>query len=258
MTFAWLFKNSSLSDVSVYDINVIEIESDLVRKHTFESGNVGRIIALAGELEANVKSDLTNRVICVRDRDLCLSNPTPSNFKYLLFTDYSSLDIHLFDSNSISDLAIKVLRRTDFNADICINQMAPILNELFAIRIAKKKLSISLDMLPLTKYLSNANGELKFDKMQYVNNFICRERFASALPDFNSELDTLRETLTHNYVHYVHARDYEELLTYYLKKVCNINAQVDKDSIGHQLFGCAQKELFLKSQLFDEIRRRFR
>ena len=118
-----------LDSVKVYEIDAVDVPSELLGRHGLRDGNRSRVIATAMELERTCTLVLTNRVCCVADAD-CEAGRTPEiRASLLLYTDYASMDLYAYSSTTLERYFQQVVLGMPFNADKVLEILEPVLRE---------------------------------------------------------------------------------------------------------------------------------
>ena len=100
---AALLKSCGCPDnISIFEVETVSVDSELLKRYGLTGGNRARVMALAWELERDLMS-APDGLICLADSD---ANFVLNNFvetRYLWFTDYSSLDMYFWNEPALSD-----------------------------------------------------------------------------------------------------------------------------------------------------------
>ena len=112
----WFLDEQGIEDINVYSIDIINVPRELIKRYGLNTGsNRSRVIALSIELATSLPEDL--HILCVADRDHEDYLPSISINKYLEFTDYTSLDLYLFQKHTIQKFISLVLGGLPFTTD---------------------------------------------------------------------------------------------------------------------------------------------
>jgi len=131
----WFFKQAERKSVVVLEIDCINIAEDLIWKFQLQSNNRGRVIALSLELEHQLSSK-PPYIWCVADTDFDFLLGANHKSKYLLYTDYTSLDIYFFSKDILDKVFNLGLRRLGFDSSGVLQNLVEVLKDVFCIRAA--------------------------------------------------------------------------------------------------------------------------
>lgn len=132
----WYLRESGDPRPKVYAIDDrAEVSSDLVLSVTgAEIGPRGRILGLA-KAASTWEGTAENNITCLIDCDRDCVYPTIFEAPNLLRTDFGSIDVYAFQEKPLQKFIEVVLRRTEDASEIR-QDLTPILNQLFCLRVA--------------------------------------------------------------------------------------------------------------------------
>lgn len=125
------------------------------------------MIFLAFHLQRLFEASLPH-VICIADRDFDdLIGSSSIESELLLFTDYTSIEMYLFDSNIIEKFFRLALHRDEIAAVNILQNISPFLEEMFLLRAANESLSYGMEWLSLESLKrcvkKRKGGSMEFD-----------------------------------------------------------------------------------------------
>lgn len=158
-----------LNQVAVYPIDSIEVPATLLAQHNlFTGGNRSRVIVLARELGAAAG---TAGVRCIADRDLGHWCGPLENAPRLIWTDCTSIEVYFFEEAVLESLVCRAARvKCDWPTVFA--SVAPVLQRLFAARLADHELGWALRWISPDRCMSVAGSRLVLDWNDYVNRLL--------------------------------------------------------------------------------------
>jgi hypothetical protein len=145
----WFLDESNLDtkNCTVYEIDTVDIPTDQLFALGLNDSNRSRVIFLAFQLQRLIETSLPH-VVCIADRDFDdLIGSSSIESELLLFTDYTSIEMYLFDSNMIEKFLRLALRKDDLEAVNIIKNISHSLEEMFLLRAANQSLSYGMQWL---------------------------------------------------------------------------------------------------------------
>ncbi len=209
-----------LNDLGHRDVTVFPIDSIEVSRHTVESyglgeGNRNRVIALAIELDSRFSFELP-RVRCIVDSDFDFILNSFTALKYLLYTDYTSVDIYTCEKSFFIDGPLLDLGLNDEDVDKIFSWLMPILKDLFVIRTANQLLGLGMSILWLTRCCSIVESGVDFDRPDFVGRCLQSNGKTNEQARFESTCTELGTIQLDDERKVIHSDDYLELVGWYL------------------------------------------
>lgn len=210
----WCRKNNDDSMV-VFNIDVIDVPENILRKHSMTEGNKQRVMALAKELEGLG----SNSYSCLVDRDLDHWFDAIETIPRLSWTEYCSLELYFFNEDLIKDILIDVS-----NAKISLaawpkvySSFVNVLKVVYSIRLADCELAMNLSLLELDKFLSVRKGEVFFEKNDFVVRTLNKNSKMKHKAEFTECYEKWESVLKGDPRLYIRGHDYVELLAWMVK-----------------------------------------
>ena len=120
-----------------------------MKKHRLENGNRGRIISLGIELEERVPGG-NLAVRCIADSDFDFVLRSRYEYPYVLYTDYTSLELYTFNLESLAQGSGLGFRFPVRNVHFILESCASVLSQIFVARAATKRLGWKVKLVSFT------------------------------------------------------------------------------------------------------------
>ena len=217
----WFLINRSIEDIAVYEIETVDISAERLFEIQLKDNNRSRVITLALYLQDKFP-ETTPHVICIADKDFDWLFDITYQCDLLFFTDYSCLEMYLFNETVLNKVLLLSLRISELTAINILNQLSKVLEDLFLIRAAKESLNINIAMLDNFGKCCNwnkAKTEFQFDIETYIDKYLNKCSMRSEKSIFVAKIEELRikakelEDIRYK----IHGHDFTELLYLYIK-----------------------------------------
>jgi hypothetical protein len=253
----WVAAELGLRDVVAYDIGTVSVPPALVSAHAAENNNRGRVIALARELELGASNDLYNTVVCVVDGDLdYFENVLPAG-RLLVVTDGTAMELYLYDETTLRKFTQLVLGRSHGRISSCLPAIQGVLQSLFAVRVAAKRLGVALALVDFVPSCRVNGAVVAFDLKHFVGRYIRRQEYARRHDEFLAEVVRVQGSMTQHPLVTVHGHDFVSVLHWYMKSVARIGTMPPEAQFAPALFGCIDIGVLRQSRLGSELVARF-
>ncbi|MEG4215865.1 DUF4435 domain-containing protein [Microcoleus sp. Pol14C6] len=260
----WFLEESNLDteNVAVYEIDTIDIPTERLFELGLNDNNRSRVIFLAFELQSRVEGSLPP-VICIVDKDfdnLIASSHIESEL--LLFTDYTSIEMYLFDSNIIEKFLRLAVRKDDLKAVNIIKNISPILEEMFLLRAANQSLSYGMKWLSLKALKScfkrSKSGQLEFDSNGFVDKYLHDNNRNSDKIAFLDKVNELRNKNISEIRKKIRGHDFIDIFCWYIEPYLPKNKKgfSEPEIVLGNLLCCLDVDYLMQEKLFQELTRR--
>jgi len=248
----WFLGQIGKGSIVVYDISTVEISAEMVQFHGLDNNNRDRVIVLALELERRLGQESV-QVTCIADRDFDLILNHRHDCNLLLFTDYTGIEMYLFNEGCIDKFFNVCLRGFPFPAGHVIGQLINILQEVFLIRLANKLLGLKLNWMTFERCCKLSGGGIIFNTDDFITRYLNKNDMLERKDKFVYTVNSWRPKLTSNPRYQMHGHDFIELLAWYLKKHGVDSKLSDSKFVERSLFGCIEIELLANETLFKHL-----
>lgn len=244
----WFFASHGKDDINVYAIDVIDIPDALLQTHGLKSGsNRSRVLALAAELAASVPHN--TKVACIADRDVEEYLPSGVTSPFLSLTDYNSLDLYTFTVPTLQKFMSLVLAGFALSPSALIGECAPVLEEVYLMRLANQALSWGMEWVDFTKYVS-VRGGVAFAKENFVKAYLLKSRKWSRRLEFEEKVAELRAQLNPDIRRRIRGHDLVQLLHCVVRKLKPKRRFGDACTLQGAITGCLEAALLARENLF--------
>lgn len=228
----WFCQEHGIRNAAIYDIDSIHIPGSL----SATGGARQRTITLAAQLSAGMASP-TSQATCVVDSDLDAFLSAGISYPSLLYTDFTSFEMYLFDAKVLAKFLSLVLR-LHISAEVVLDQIYPILKELFLLRVANHLLKLNLQGFACDRCLSFKDGRLLFDRQEYVQRYMNKNNRLNQVNEVETVVENFRAIAEGDPRFHVHGHDFLDVLEWYVR---NLGTQSTKDTkalVQKSLWGC--------------------
>jgi uncharacterized protein DUF4435 len=248
--FRWFLQKSDASNVVVYEIDSVRIDTQTVLKHRLEVGNRGRLIAFALEVDRRITHP--HQVTCIVDRDYDAPLQREFSVGVLLFTDYTSLELYSFNESTLTKFLSIVARTMPERPVILLGKFCSILHETFFIRLVNIKLELNAEWFEFTRCCEFRKGSLEFDSAEFVKRYLNKNGLHAIREVFDQTLQEFRGTITDEPRDFIRGHDFAVLLAYYLKQITGDQFYAP-EMVEGSLLGCVEYEDLLNEKMFQNL-----
>jgi Protein of unknown function (DUF4435) len=254
--------NLDIKNCTVYEIDTVDIPTDQLFTLGLNDNNRSRVIFLAFQLQRLFEGSLPH-VICIADRDfdnLIASSNIESEL--LLFTDYTSMEMYLFDFNIIEKFLRLVLHRDDLESVNIMTNISPILEEMFLLRATNESLSYGMEWLSSTSlkrcFKKRKGGSMEFDSNDFVDKYLNKNNRISDKITFLDKAKELRNKNISEIRNKIRGHDFIQLFCWYVEPYVpnNIKGFIEPEIAFRSLLCCLDADYLMKEKLFQELIRR--
>lgn len=250
----WYFKNRCDKRVSIYEIDVIEVTPQLLEKHELDNGNRSRVLALAFELTELLKETPQDYFTVVYDKDFDVLEATPIKPKNAICTDYSCLEMYLFNADTINKFTSIGLRIKDFDAVQTIDSLAAVLVRLWVIKAANHILGYGMRWISFTKNCSLNGLKILFDEEEFVNKYLLSNGRMGDAIEFREKIEEINKKVDPDHRNNINGHHFFDLALWYFRKISNNRAVLHNlDSFEPAISGCVELSNLDQYQLFKAL-----
>ena len=263
----WFLDESNLDtkNCTVYEIDTVDIPTDQLFALGLNDSNRSRVIFLAFQLQRLFETTSLPHVVCIADRDFDdLIGSSSIESELLLFTDYTSIEMYLFDYNIIEKFLRLALRKDDLEAVNIINNISPILVEMFLLRAANQSLSYGMEWLAPGTLKDCFNKKrrkgapLEFDSNDFVEKYLNKNNRTSEKSAFLEKVNELRNKNISEIRNKIRGHDFIQIFCWYIEPYLPNNKKgfSDPEIVLGTLLCCLDVDYLMQEKLFQELTRR--
>ncbi|MBC6432891.1 hypothetical protein FM036_19965 [Nostoc sp. HG1] len=215
----WFLDQKEHQGFVVYEIDPVEIPAQILFEQGLKDNNRSRVIALALYIQDKL-SEIPLHLTCIADKDFDLLFGKEYQCDLLLFTDYSCLEMYLFNEVLLDKYLRLGLRLSQPRAREVLNQLSRVLEDLFLIRATNE--ALELNMTWLGKFsdcceLDKNNNPVQFDLKTFITKYLDSNGNRSQESSFITKLEELRAKELIEIRYKIHGHDFTELLCWYIR-----------------------------------------
>jgi hypothetical protein len=245
-------------DVLVYPISAVSIPDELREQfgvvYLDTRSKRTNVILLAMALQRTVPS-AAEHVTCIADADAQHIRPFSFGTSFLVFTDYTSIEMYGFRADLITKLIRIGSPKLKLTGEGVITQLTGILEALFSIRIANHQIQWELKWICPHKECTYKDGTLAFNEPMYLDKYLNTKGKLGRKTEFLAALNELRNSFSADHRLHIRGHDFVELLAWYLKKRSSSSAfrELSGDSVRHNLLSQLRVDDLAPEPLFSSL-----
>lgn len=240
------FRGANHIDRMAYEINSVEVPSELLMKHGLTEGNKQRVIALARELSI-LPTECSYR--CLVDKDLDHWFGTLEATPRLNWTEFSSIELNFFSDEILQAILVTTAKAKIVSWKKYNDSLIEILSGLYVLRLADRELSLSLDWLPITKCLSHKNNQIIFDFSRYIDRLLMKNKKNNLRGQFKTSVAEWTKKLSGDYRNHIRGHNFVELLAWSVHSFQGIKEFSSQVAIQRLFVLFASREINLESAI---------
>jgi hypothetical protein len=251
----WLLDEAGISSVFVYEIATVNIPSELVSEAQAENNNRGRVIALAQKLDKALGTQARQATLIIdRDFDSLLDRSLETDF--LLVTDYSCMEMYLFNEWHIKKFFTLVLQEPNIIVRDTIRHMVSVLQDLYLVRFYNSVNSLGLESMSFIRCCElDSSGEIHFDREEFLVRYLNKNGAINLKEKILRETESYRARLSSDYRMNANAHDFFELMEWLSRKMkprCFKNSE----AFCRAFAGCFEASRVQTEPLFNKLLQR--
>jgi len=250
--FRWFLSQTNDDSISVYEISTVEITVETIKRYDLDDNNRDRVIVLAFVLASRLGEE-SLQATCITDRDFDLIVNKQHNCGLLLFTDYTGIEMYLFDEKCMDKLLNICIHGFPHSPGYVLEQLKLPLQELFLIRLANKLLGLGFTWMTFERCCKLRDEKIMFDAEDFINRYLSKNSALFKKEEFANVVESCRPKLTDNPRYQMNGHDYIDLLSWYLAKHGVDRKLCVSKVIGRSLFACAEYEQLGNESLFKQL-----
>jgi len=250
-------KESDCRDAAVYEISTVAVPRDFVGQLEVENNERGRAIALGMTLENKLGRD-NCQVTCVVDSDFDIILQKEHDYRMVLFTDYTCLEMYLFSAETVDKFFNGFLFGFAFSSEEVLCALKETLQEVFLIRLANLVLEWNLTWLSFERCCVAEGARIQFDREDYIGRYLNNNSVVCKKKEFITTVEALRDKLLPDPKFQMHGHDFIELLCWFIKKH-SIKAELARPGVVRRSLSlCVSHDELAKESFFLQLLGRVR
>jgi len=213
----WFFEVNGRSDVLVYPITSVEVPLGIIEGRGLEtSSRRSEVIVLALELERQLTREVA--VTCIADSDLEWILPRRYDSKFLMYTDYTSMEMYAASPGLVQKLVRIVAPSLNCSGELVLAAISDVLQLLFSMRATSHHLRFGLHWISFEKLFTLDGSRLNFDDEEFLARYLNTKGKRKEAARFEETMAELRGRFRDDARFQMRGHDFLEVLTWYLKK----------------------------------------
>ena len=252
-TYGWFLRESECKDVTIFEINSVDVPRELVNSHGLGGGHRNRVIALALELDREFPT-VRSHVRCIADSDFDFILRSRTEPRHLLYTDYTSIELYAYGKATLEDIMTQHFSLNQSEVLATYQSMSRMLRELFLIRASNQLLDWGMKLVSFTRCCELRGTSIAFDREEFVTRCLNAASKSNRRNTFNSTYSTLSAVRLNDIREGIRGKDYTELLGWILHERANWQADRSNDkAIMQILLPTLEANRLLAEPLFSQI-----
>jgi hypothetical protein len=205
---------TGMTNANVYEIDVVDMRTQDGACTRPDDGNRGRLVLLAHHIAEVIPG--SQQATCIVDRDFDDFLDIPNDCPVLLLTDFSCIEMYLFSDEAVGRFLRSVCRLIDCPVDELLKSYACVLQALFLVRLANRRLGWCLErpQKPLSTWCACTGHELRFDIENYIDRYLAKNKRSSSKREFIAAVDESKKELGSDVRRQMNGHDFAELLVF--------------------------------------------
>lgn len=248
--FEWFLKACDIVDVSVYDIETIDIRNNILAQYGLQANSQrSRVIALSKKLD----SGLCGRtgIMCIVDRDYDDYVSSSSGGSYLKITDYNSLELYALDNRIITKF-FKIVIGCDFVKDT-VDTILKICENLYLFRLANIRLGWNMSWINATRVMKIKQAKIVFDDETFIERYLQNNRKWSKKTEYITEVQKLKSIVSNEVRNKIRGHDFTEIFFTFIRRTRQKRKFGNLETFEGSLLACIEKEYLMEHNLFKSI-----
>jgi hypothetical protein len=204
--------------IRIQDVN---IPLSVLQRHGLSGrSEKNRVVALGLELATRL-SHGCKCATCIAEADFDYLLETFIDSEFVLYTDYTCLEMYTFTSDVITKFFAVVAGGFPVPATRVVEQIAPILVDLFIMRATSIDLDLGMEWLQpkSRRFKVDTNGNIGFDRNRFIKDYLESNDKHSEEQVFLARFDELKRGVAGDKRRFIRGHDYIELFGHYIYKI---------------------------------------
>jgi len=253
-------KKYLLRDMQIYTIDFIDFSSLYNDKPFLKSNCKLKVVELSLQLAHYFPNELN--VTCITDKDFDEYFDRIIENEYLLYTDFPSMEVYLFDESCFSKFFKDVLHGFPISIEVVMANLGNVLKELFLVCLTLYKIVSPVTKLLLVDIQRNINvnkddGTIEFKPKEYLFKNLNANGLTSKIKEATKLFDSLIINSNKEDRHYINGHCFINMFWIYQRKVKD-SFHLSIESFDKILFLCLDYSKLIEYKLFSDIHERYK
>lgn len=241
-----------IRDVTVRTADFIDFTELYGEMPDIKRNNKAKLLALNEILLQKFGESLEGITIAL-DRDFCEIRDNLNDCLYVLYYDYNSLELYLFNENVLDIFIQQMLDTFPYSGSQILNSIKPVLIEKFLIRVVVDKhgnfKKSAITDLSKSIIIDKRSGLIEFDPKRHLQKILNNIKKTKEEEIFLKDIEDFREKLSKEDKNNIRGHDFIHLLVCYLKKIKS-KLTADEKTLERSLFQCIDYSEIRKEAFF--------
>jgi len=238
------FYGSILANANLHIIEIDSIDFSTLydEKPYLRVNNRKKVIELSSQLFDHFGSSKLN-VYCIADIDFDTYKNSVVWNCYLLYTDYSSLEMYFFNDKCLELFFNQFLYGFPFSARSILDAFTPILRYLFFLELIAELAKKDVKKIEIKKSISidRINGSIFLKKDEYLKKFLISNGLINDKNNIESYIEKKLTEEEFDLKYQIKGHEYVHLLFLYVNKIKN-HIGLNEEVLSRILCLCVSKE----------------
>jgi len=248
-------RKNTLRNLQIYTIDFIDFSCLYNEKPYLRANCKHKIVELSLHLAKNFEKKLN--VTCIADRDFDDFFDSIIQNEYLLYTDFHSMEVYLFDEACFAKFFKDVLHGFPIQPDVVIKNLGSVLKELFLVWLTLYKLVSPATSLLLVDIQRNVkinkdDGSIEFDAKDYLFKNLNTNGLTSRIGEATKIYTSLFKNSKKDNKHYINGHCFINMFWIYQRKIKD-SFHLSNESFDKILFLCLDYSKLNSYNMFSKI-----
>ena len=261
LVFERFFEKNGISDYKIIEIDDINFSELYDEFPEIKRNNKNKIIALSEQLSENFSEPL-EKICCIADKDYDEFLDKILSNEYLLYTDFTCLEMYLFNIDCIRILYRNLLKGFPIAPSKSLKELGKVLKKIFLIRLAIKIRGEIKDKKTITDLKKSAKpnketGEINFDYKKHLVKILTNNRLGFRLDDYVKCIEIERDKFCNDHRNHIRGHDFIHLLFIYIDKIQN-NISLTEETLENCIYQYLDFSKLNYNNLFKTLQEKYK
>jgi hypothetical protein len=253
----WFLKQKGQQDFAIYVIDTVDIPAERLNELELNNNRRDRVIALALDIQRQL-SEIPSHLTCIADKDFDWLFQKNYECDILLFTDYSSLEMYLFNEKVLDKFMTLALGLSNPPVNEILDNLSKVLEELFLIRATNEALNLKMTWLKekdLGNCCSLKGTAIEFQTESFIAKYLNKNNQYNSQLIFVTKVQELKRNSITERRCKIRGHDFIALLCWHIKNKIAKNRKIfhDPKNVAVNLLLCVEAEELAKEHLFQRL-----
>jgi len=250
----WFLRKLGCRDVSVFEIDCVDIPNQVIQDLKLEQNNRDEVIALSLLFHNNLKDDC-DHLICIADSDYDFLLGRKHDSRYLIYTDYTSMDLYFCSASIVEKVLMLGVRKIPCDVQQLFDNLIDVLQKVFLVRATNVRLGWNLEWNDFRRCCSIRDNFVIIDCDELINRYLSKNARRSSKPDFIRVYTGLKAKALKDFRHRIRGHDFLTILGWYIAKHVREggNKYNDPNIIRAMIFPAIDMDHLVREPLFSRL-----